>query len=397
MNFRRLLIVAAVTGVVIGAGNLALEVTATREVFDLADLGDDLDIPKKKKKDPSGRQPKVEVVNGDTFDFGSMERYGTMEHTFEIKNVGTAPLDVHSRRTTCKCTVTHMTDTSCVPGESVKVTLEWTGKAAEGRPEFRQVAELITNDPDVPILRLYINGYVTENVRALPDELALGRVASNDGADAEFRLFGFRSETIEVTDFGWGSEKTAEYFDVSFEPLSEDEVSEEKGATCGLLGKIEVKPGMPLGPINQRLSLSLQLDEPAQVDVPIQGEVTSDILIASNRDFYSPKSLLSFGILRQGETPETKLDMYVRGEHREKVEFSVGEMDPPGYFDVSIGEPMALNNGRTVKRTVTISVKKGVAPINRMGAELAPHGLIVLESTHPYTKQVLIHVKFAVE
>jgi hypothetical protein len=397
MKVRGLLAIAALAGVLIGTSNLVVEVMATREVFDLAELKKDPGPEPKQPKDTTLPQPKIEVVNGDTFDFGSMERFATMEHTFKIRNVGQAPLQMEARRTSCKCTFTHITDSTCPPGESIEVTLEWTGKAAEGKPEFQQVAELGTNDPDMPILRLRINGYVTENVRALPDELALGRVASNDGATAELRLFGFRSDTIDVEEFSWQNEKTASYFDLSFEPLSAEEVSEEKGATCGLLAKVEVKPGMPLGPINQRLRVSLNVGKLADVNIPIRGEVTSDILIASNRDYNSPKSLLHFGILRQGENAEAKLDMYVRGEHRNNVEFSVGEMDPPGYFDVVIGEPVSLNNGKTIKRSVTIGVKQGVAPINRMGAALAPHGLIVLETTHPLTKQVLIHVKFAVE
>jgi hypothetical protein len=398
MRLTGLLAVAATAGIVIGIANSYLKLVSTREVFDLAELREELNRkPKKTPEEAKKKQPKLEVENGEQYDFGSMERFATMQHTFKIKNIGQAPLEIHSRRTTCKCTITHTTDTSCVPGKSLEVTLEWTGKAAEGAPEFRQVAELGTNDPDVPVLRLHIYGYVTETVRALPDELALGRGASNDGVSAEFRLFGFRSDSIEVNEFSWEEEDTARYFDFSFEPLPDQEVSQEKGATCGLLAKVAVKPGMPLGPINQRLRISLDVEKAAKVNIPIQGEVTSDILIASSRDFNSPKSLLRFGMIRQGEGAEAKLDVYVRGEHRQNVEFSIGEMKPAGYFDVTIGDPISLNNGKTIKRSVTIGVKKGVEPINCLGAELAPHGVIVLESTHPFTKQVPIHVKFAVE
>ncbi len=332
-----------------------------------------------------------------THDFGSMERFATATHTFTIKNVGEARLELSSRRTTCKCTFSSISAAGCEPGETIDVTLEWTGRAAEGSPDFRQTAEIGTNDPDLEVLQLHIHGYVTENVRALPDEIALGRVASNDGTTAEFRLFGFRSQTIAVSDFGWSDEKTAPYFDVTFQPLSDEEVSQEKGATCGLLAKVVVKPGMPLGPINQTLRISTDVQTTIELNIPFQGEVTSDILIASTRQYNSRKSLLNFGPIRRGEEAKAVLDMYVRGQYRHDVEFTVGELDPEGYFNVTVGEPVPLNNGKTVKREVTIEVKKDVVPINRLGAELAPHGLIVLESTHPHTKQVLIHVKFAVE
>ena len=53
----------------------------------------------------------------------------------------------------------------------------------------------------------------------------------------------------------WEDADTAAYFDVSYEPLSKEEVKKEKGASCGLLAKVTVKPGLPLGPINQTIHI----------------------------------------------------------------------------------------------------------------------------------------------
>ena len=51
MKLRGLLAIAATAGVVIGTSNLVVEVMATREVFDLADLKDVLKEKPKKAMD----------------------------------------------------------------------------------------------------------------------------------------------------------------------------------------------------------------------------------------------------------------------------------------------------------------------------------------------------------
>ena len=78
---------------------------------------------------PAGEveQAKVVVVNGSEFDFGVMERNGTRSHRFEIKNAGTAPLQLEKGETTCKCTINKLVDGVLKPGESVMVELEWIG------------------------------------------------------------------------------------------------------------------------------------------------------------------------------------------------------------------------------------------------------------------------------
>ena len=60
MKLRGLLSIAAIAGVVIGTSNLVVEVMATREVFDLAELKDELKEKPKEVDVPIAQQPKVE-------------------------------------------------------------------------------------------------------------------------------------------------------------------------------------------------------------------------------------------------------------------------------------------------------------------------------------------------
>ncbi|MHB8970200.1 MAG: DUF1573 domain-containing protein [Pirellulaceae bacterium] len=340
---------------------------------------------------------RVEVVGDAVFDFGSMERQAKMQHTFQLKNVGTSDLILEPGKTTCKCTVSKVSLRTVPVGAISEVILEWTGQTMSPDPDFAQTADIKTSDPNHPTVQLKIQGYVTDPIRALPDELVVGDVPSNSGSEAEFRLYGFRSDRMEILETVWEVPETAAYFDISYEPLALPEVKKEKGATCGLLARVTMKPGLPLGPINQTIRVRANLDKEVVVAVPVKGRTLSDIRIASSPEFDSNRNLLSLGALKQTDERKVVLRLYVTGSHRHETQLSIGELDPPGYFKVDIGPPKELNGGKAVQFLVTIEIPAGQSPINRQGAEEAGWGRVVLKTTHPQTQEVPIRVKFSVE
>jgi hypothetical protein len=52
-----------------------------------------------------GPQPKVEVEGKRLHDFGTMPKHTKSVHTWKIKNVGEADLNIWLESTTCSCTV----------------------------------------------------------------------------------------------------------------------------------------------------------------------------------------------------------------------------------------------------------------------------------------------------
>lgn len=394
-----IVLVAICLGVGIGVGNTIVERLSHEELFlpaEYAAHAKRVEATKKNVK-VSKTQPKIELVNGAVYEFGSMERLSKQSHTFLIKNVGDAPLKLKVKRTTCKCTISAINGESFMPGETGEITVEWTGKTATRDPDFKQGVEITTNDPEMEALSLIISGYVTEAIRSYPSEVVIARVSSNDGADSEFRLYGFLSETLEILGAEFEEADTADRFAIEFEPLPDDEVKKEKGAKCGVLGKLKIKSGLPLGPINQTIRVQTRVDEDITIHMPIRGSVTSDILIASAPKFEPSRSLVNFGPLKRNEAAKIALQVFVKGDYRHDTKFSVGEVDPPEYLKVDIGPPKELNNGKTIRHTVTIEIPAGLNRINRLGAEYAKHGRVVLETTHPATKQVPIRVRFAVD
>ncbi|MEH6407971.1 MAG: DUF1573 domain-containing protein [Leeuwenhoekiella sp.] len=61
------------------------------------------------------------------FDFGTIERGTNVEHTFEFKNTGRAPLVIVDAKSTCGCTVPEFSKTPIAPGETGKLLVKYNG------------------------------------------------------------------------------------------------------------------------------------------------------------------------------------------------------------------------------------------------------------------------------
>ncbi|MGM0485626.1 MAG: DUF1573 domain-containing protein [Planctomycetota bacterium] len=395
-----LLLVAACVGVGVGWGSTIVEQVSYEELFLPSEFAAyNQQREGNRRAQPAGTSPKVELVNGRVHDFGTMDRYAKKKHTFLIKNVGNAPLLLDVSRSTCKCTVGELDQDRIPPGETQELEVEWEAKLLGGAPEFEQEVEVNTNDPENPLILLVIKGYVIESLRALPPKLVLGRVSASDTTEAEFRLFGAGANDIEILEATFEKSDTADQYEIAFEPLPQEEVQKEKGVSCGLLAKLTVKPGLPLGPINQTIRIGARVEKEAEVHVPLKGQTVGDIMVASSALFESRKNLLNFGALERTESATAVLQVFITGEHRHETELSVGEVDPAEYLNVEIGPPEALNEGAAVRRQVTIEIPAGMRPINRLSplGEYGKLGRVVLETTHPTIEQIPIRVRFAVD
>ena len=100
--------------------------------------------------------PLVTLLSPERYQFGFIDRNSKMNHTFEIRNDGDAPLTVRKKGTSCKCTSAGLDKDQLLPGETAKITLEWTGK---GMTEFfEQYAEYETNDIRRPTVKFVVAG-----------------------------------------------------------------------------------------------------------------------------------------------------------------------------------------------------------------------------------------------
>jgi hypothetical protein len=339
--------------------------------------------------------PKVVIVDGTDFDFGVGQRQGSMNHTFVIRNDGDEPLKLEKGTTTCKCTLSDLKTGDVPPGGTADVRLDW--KLVTLGEQFRQTAEIHTNDPRRPTVSLTVHGTVTDLVRLEPRDVVLSNVPADDGASATVHLYGFKVKDLQVLSHEFTNHDTASYFSLDWKPMTPGELPEKQGATIGLTGTLAVKPGLPLGPINQTIQLKTNVTEVDKLELEISGSVVSDISIVGPSQFIEKHSVLMFGIIERAQGAKATLRILVKGPHRKDVDLWVKETDPADVLKAEPGDWQEINDGAIRMRPVEIKVRPGSRLVNRMGSEQAKFGTIIIETTHPSVKNIPIKVKFAVE
>ena len=309
--------------------------------------------------------PKV-VVEKDTYDFGSMDANTSDEHAFVFKNQGAGPLQLTKGETTCKCTVAKLDEGEIPPGGSSKVVIGW--KALGMTSDFRHSATIVTNDPSRPRVTLTITGRITSIVRAVPSNLVFSRLSAGEETTATVRLYGYASEkNLEVKGCQFEETGSAKYFSAALRALTADELKGELDAKSGVEARIAVKPGLPVGPFRQKISISTNLKDAPTVEVPIEGDIVSEISV-TGREFDPEKGVLMLGTVRSSQGAERTVRIFVRGPYCKDVKFEPEEV-VPSLLHVRIGKTTEMSSGTVTLTPVIIEIPKGSPPANHLGSE----------------------------
>jgi len=382
-----ILMVLAGVGVGMSIAHFEMSSYATR-------FGDDEFLTAEESTAGEAEQAKVVVVNGSEFDFGVMERHGTRNHRFEIKNAGTAPLRLEKGETTCKCTINKLVDGVLKPGESVMVELEWIAKEVGPDMVFMQTADIKTNDPARQVLRLTVRGDIISTVKVVPSPLVMSSIVASRGAEAEVLIYSYRTDNLEFVETTVDPE-LADLIEAVVEPINREELAEDKLAQSGKKLKIRLKPGLPLGALDQTVWLKTNLEDSPLVPVHFQGTVVSDIAIYGKR-FDRTQNLFNIGQLSRKDGFRGELRILVRGEHRQTTKFQVASVDPTDVLKVNVKSNADVGSGKTVQHVLEVSVAKDVPLVSRLGVGQGKPGQIVLSTTHPEIKRIVIKVPFEV-
>jgi hypothetical protein len=348
--------------------------------------------------DPAAPAPGIVVVGGEEFNFGVMERNAVRRHTFVIRNTGQGVLRLTQGGTSCSaCTISELSRSEVPPGESAEVTVEWSPKSFT--PTYRQTATIRTNDPSRPVVLLAIVGRVTQTVRLMPDDIALGNISASTRHTLVVRLFGYRDDSLALASHEWLNAQAAEYFELRAEPLSADELKHEEGANSGLLLTIEIKPGLPVGAIRQRIRLVTSLDDVEPLELSLAGKVVGDITLLPTANVVGDGTIVALGAVPQSTGTKAEVYLLLKGPLSRDVELSIGETFPAGVLRASLGERTEVKLDAVYKQKLTLEIPAGSPTVDHLGTtsgEAGRLGRVVIETTHPVTTRVVVHVQFAV-
>jgi hypothetical protein len=281
------------------------------------------------------------------------------------------------------------------PGASAKVELEWSTSPDE---RFSHSATIRTNDPRRSNLTLTIEGRVSRSHKIIPAELIFSSpISVGEGTQATLRLYSFESDPFEILSHEFSGGPNAADFELRTEEMPADQVAEVEGAKAGKILNVIVKPGLPLGPLRQRIRLSLSLPGKPTVEVPIEGSVIGDISIVGPANWHDEFNLLSLGsVERQEGARSQNMSLVVKGEHRDEVNLKVRSVEPD-FLKIHFAEGEPVAGQSVLKIPFTIEVPPNAPSGEHNNTIDRPFGKIELDTGHPTTPRLQIYVNFTVE
>jgi hypothetical protein len=382
---------AGVAGAALGAGTALLRAAATP--WQVGDFR-----PGVAADDAAG--PRAETLETEHA-FGSIGTGETGSHEFTIRNAGREPLSLTKGATSCTCTISDFERSAggdpdgakvVPPGGTTKVKVQWKGKG-DGGP-FRQQATIFTNDPRRPEIVFVVEGRVVPTWKAVPQGVVFSRMSATTGDRATVRIYTFGSGAPSAATASIDHAQAAQFFSLATAPLTAADIGAEPGATGGLELTVDIKPGLPLGPLRQTISVAFGMPDPVVVELPLEGVVAGDLALAGAA-WDSSHQVLSLGTVSGKTGMRTQLFLTAKGPHRDAVRPVVREVVPES-LQVDIGESKPVGTGGVVRTPLTIVVPPGSPPANNLCSEQAPPGRIVLDTGHPDTPRLTIRVCIAI-
>jgi hypothetical protein len=344
--------------------------------------------------------PRAETTET-TYAFGTIGSGESGSHEFTIRNAGRDPLTLTKGATSCTCTISDFERSAggdpdgamhVPPGGSTKVKVQWKGKGSGG--PFRQQATIFTNDPRRPEIVFVVEGRVVPAWRAVPEAVVFSRLSATTGDRAQVRIYTFGREPPSAVEATIDHPQAAQFFSLAAAPMDAAEFAAEPGATGGLMLAIEVKPGLPLGPLRHTITVSFRMPEAVTAELPFEGLVAGDLALAGAA-WDSSQQILSLGTVSGKQGLRTQLFLTAKGPHRDAVRPVVREVVPDS-LQVQIEESKPVGTGGVVRTPLTIVVPPGSPPANNLCSEQAPPGRIVLDTGHPDTPTLTIPVCIAI-
>lgn len=334
--------------------------------------------------------PKLEIVGGRNFNFGTMQHGDSMSHSFVFRNVGDGPLDLEMGHSTCKCTVGELDSSVLQPGQETEVTLTWTPTAEE--QHFAQTATIHTNAPGSPEVQLEVEGQVAGSFVIEPKQLALGDIAVTDRVTRKLHVFTYLERCKELKDLQWTDQKTASKVKLEVHELELDpeKFPDHKNAFGVHEIDVTLEPGLNLGSLSSKITFATdQGEELGTFEVPVTGRVTGDFTFVGGPSFDSRLNALRMGTVKSSEGAKITMSVVVQGEQRDQVDLQVASVKPADVLNVNVGEVKSVGSRKFFP--LEFEVPKGAPETYLSGANPKDFGTVVLTTNTEPVKEISIH------
>jgi len=141
--------------------------------------------------------PKAQVPET-TFDFGEVFEDRKLAHTFDIRNIGDALLEIKDIDSDCACTAAD-SDRRIPPGGVGRITL--TIAPYSVLRQFAKKTKVFFNDPDHPQVVLTMKGYGKPFIEIQPSHIIRFRGKPGEELRSQVRFTSHLPGSFEITEF----------------------------------------------------------------------------------------------------------------------------------------------------------------------------------------------------
>ena len=131
-----------------------------------------------------------------TYDFGSRDASESVEHTFILKNTGSADLEIKKVQPACGCTTAELEKNIIPPGDSAKIAAKLSLAGRSG--EVQKPINIESNDLTNPTLQLLIKGIVSADFQISPSTMMLRKDSPEASASASVIVKSLKNEPFEI-------------------------------------------------------------------------------------------------------------------------------------------------------------------------------------------------------
>ncbi|HBE69724.1 MAG TPA: hypothetical protein DDW52_16380 [Planctomycetaceae bacterium] len=339
--------------------------------------------------------PKVEVVDGATHDFGSMQHGEERSHVFVFRNTGDGPLNLTMGGSTCKCTVGDLKQSILAPGEETEVKLTWTAKSL--LREFGQSATIITTDPTQTEVKLVVKGQIVSSFTFEPEELALGEIQNTAPVTKKIMLMNYLSDETKIENLVWSNDKHAEHIKLEHQTVPLDASKYPKHKSCKQVHEITmtIEPGIAIGPLSGRIQVETDMGENLEdVEIDIEGSVTGPVSLMGGSSLNTRLSLLDFGTVKSSQGASLVVYLRVQPDVAKSFAATAEVVQFGENLTASIGEPTHRKSSSLFP--VRIEVPAGSAKTSLVGPKGNNYGKVLIKTNVDSAGEIPIYVRLVV-
>jgi hypothetical protein len=221
--------------------------------------------PAPAQKAPEGPRPVINIVEK-IKDFGTVPKGEKIHATFQVRNTGTAPLEISQVRPTCGCTVADF-DRSIPPGGTGKIdaAVDTTGFSGP----ITKAILVFSNDPSAPQVNLVIKADVRAFIEVLPRPLIIFRnVLQGEPATEKLTLISTDGSDFEVE----SATASGGPYQLSYRELTgKERIADHQGSQWELT--VTVPADAPEGMLNQKILVKTTAPKAPEVTINVTGAV----------------------------------------------------------------------------------------------------------------------------